>query len=65
MTRRKTKTRCGTCENFDMADTWRGTFQGIFCEGTCKVTGKAIHNMHYACKGYFPCCVGNMTLIVV
>ena len=65
MTRRKTQTRCGTCKNFDMADTWRGTFHGIFCERTCKRTRKAIHNMHYACKDYDSCCVGNMTLLVV
>ena len=65
MTRRKTQTRCGTCKNFDMADTWRSTFRVIFCEGICKETGKVIHNMHYACRGYIPCCCVNMTLIVV
>ena len=65
MTRRKTQTRCGTCENFDMEDTWRSTFHGVFCEGTCSITGKAIHNKHYACKDYIPRCVGNMTLIEV
>ncbi|MBO7730938.1 MAG: hypothetical protein J6S67_00245 [Methanobrevibacter sp.] len=65
MTRRKTSERCGGCKNFDMADTWRSTFYGIFCEGTCSITEKAIHNMHYACKDYIPCCVGNMTLIGV
>lgn len=52
MTKRKTSKRCGSCKNFDMADTWRGDFSGVFCEGTCSRTGKTIHNRHYACKDY-------------
>ena len=60
MSRKKSKNRCGGCENFDMADTWRTTYYGVFCEGTCKVTGKAVHNFHYACPNFIQGFVGKI-----
>ena len=60
MSRRKTNNRCGGCEHFIMDDTWRMTCYGIFCEGTCKGTGKRIHNQHYACKHFFKVWCGSI-----
>ena len=49
MSRRKTKNRCSQCLNWQPGDSWQVNAAGVYADGTCKKTGRAVANVHRAC----------------
>lgn len=50
MPRKKSKYRCARCVHWQPGDSWMTNAAGVYADGTCKPTGKAVANVHHACR---------------
>lgn len=49
MPRKKSKYKCAHCLNWQPGDSWQMNAAGVYADGTCKKTGRAVANVHRAC----------------